>query len=282
MPSLPVPRQRYTATPRNCWRWTLTPRCRRIATIVQRVDAPVRCPPWLQRRPLFTIDPPCCCAPYHCHGGHRLAAHGTGPAGRRMAARAVAATAHQRKCFAGRPCAVAGALAQQDQALDEASDKLQLDAAFLAAVRRSDSAVLTQLLAQRGPFDEGLDDGLQRRVAAPAGFGQCAPGVGVAELPCWTATAWSGPVRAMPSAACVWWAGARHWCCPPRRLPLPGAPVLLVLGRDVGQTLEFGTRCGGHRDPAGSACMARSAAQHRCQPVAAGGTSAGAAWRAVP
>ena len=47
----------------------------------------------------------------------------------------------------------AGALAQQDQALDEASDKLQLDAAFLAAVRRSDSAVLTQLLAQRGLFD---------------------------------------------------------------------------------------------------------------------------------
>ena len=65
----------------------------------------------------------------------------------------------------------AGALAQQDQALDEASDKLQLDAAFLAAVRRSASAVLTQLLAPRGLFDAGLDDGLQRRVAALQGGG---------------------------------------------------------------------------------------------------------------
>lgn len=134
----------------------------------------------------------------------------------------------------------AGALAQQDQALDEASDKLQLDAAFLAAVRRSDSAVLTQLLAQRGLFDEGLDDGLQRRVAALQGLGSVPLVWGVAaELPLLDSDSLERASAGDALSGLRLVGGRQALVLSTRRLPLPGAPVVLVLGRDVGQTLEF-------------------------------------------
>ena len=133
----------------------------------------------------------------------------------------------------------AGALAQQDQALDEASDKLQLDAAFLAAVRRSDSAVLTQLLAQRGLFDEGLDDGLQRRVAALQGLGSAPLVWGVAaELPLLDSDSLERASAGDALSGLRLVGGRQALVLSTRRLPLPGAPVVLVLGRHARHALE--------------------------------------------